>query len=102
MASLSGTSIQKLKPVLRKGLAMGCTSDRAVRCELVLQIGSRTIGRGVVTLKKAGSKTLKIRLSVRARRLLKRAHSAQVVVRGSATDAKGRTATLRRAFLIRR
>ena len=102
VASLSGTSIQKLRPVLRKGLAMGCRSDRAVRCELVLQIGKRTIGRAVVTLKKAGSKTLKIKLSAKARRLLKRTRSAQVIVRGSATDAKGRTASLRRAFLIRR
>ena len=81
---------------------MGCQSDRAVRCELVLQIGKRTIGRAVVTLKKAGSKTLKIKFSARVRRILKRTRSAQVIVRGSATDAKGHTATLRRAFLIRR
>jgi PKD repeat protein len=102
VASLSGTSIQKLRPVLRKGLAMGCQSDRAVRCEVVLQIGKRTIGRAVLTLKKAGSKNLKIKLSARARRLLKHTRSAQVIVRGSATDARGHTTTLRRAFLIRR
>ena len=102
VASLSGTSIQKRRPVLRKGLAMGCQSNRAVRCELVLQIGKRTIGRAVVILKKAGSKTLKIRLSAKARRLLKRTRSTQIIVRGSATDVDGHTASLRRAFLIRR
>ena len=88
-----------------QGLAIGCRSDRAVRCELVLQIGGRkpvTVGRAVVTLRAAGARSVKVKLSTKARRLLRRARSAQVIVSGSATDAAGHTTKLSRMFLLRR
>lgn len=118
-ASLSGASIQALKRAVRRGVGVRCEVDRSATCILELVVSGRDarrlklakgkrarrpvrIARGRATTAASGSKAVTLKLSPRARRALKRSRKRIVViVQGTATDASGATATLKRAVMLR-
>lgn len=116
-ASLSGASIQKLRLVLRRGVGVSCTVDRSATCVLEIVVSARdarklrlTRGKRSVRIARArksaaasGTHRLTLKLTPRAKRALKRSkRRIVVVVRGTATDASGAKAALKRAVLLRR
>ena len=116
-AALAGSAIQPLKLVVKKGLGLRCSADRAATCSVTasLQPGdarklglskSRTkayvLGRATARLTKAGAVTLTVRVAKRAASRLKRVPRVTVLVAGTAVDVGGGKVTLRRAVLLRR
>lgn len=115
-ASLSGSPIQKLKQVLRRGVGVSCTVDRSATCVLELVVSARdarklrlTRGKRSVRIARArksaaasGTHRVTLKLTPKAKRALKRSkRRIVVVVRGTATDAAGAKATLKRAVMLR-
>jgi YD repeat-containing protein len=113
-ATVTGSPIQRLRTVLRSGLAVGCGSDRPMRCTLTADLAAREARRlglrrravrlGVLslTLTRAGTRTARLRLTAAGRRALRRARRVTIVVDGRATDGHQLNVALSRAFLIRR
>lgn len=118
-ASLSGASIQALKRVVRRGVGVSCQVDRSATCVLELVVSGRDarrlrlakgararkpvrIARGRATAEASGSHAVTLKLTPRARRALKRSRKRiVVVVQGTATDASGAKASLKRAVMLR-
>ena len=118
-ASLSGSSIQALRSVVRRGVGVTCKVDRGATCVLELVVSGRDarrlrlakgkrarkpvrIARGRASTATPGSKAVTLKLTPRARRALKRSRKRiVVVVQGTATDTAGATATLKRAVMLR-
>ena len=116
-ASLAGSAIQPLKLVVKKGLGLRCSADRAATCTVTASLQpadarklglskSRTkayvLGHATARLSKAGAVTLTVRVARRAASRLKRLPRLTVLVAGTAVDAGGGKVTLRRAVLLRR
>jgi len=116
-AALAGSPIQALKLVARNGLGLRCSADRAATCSVTASLQpadarrlglskSRTkayvLGHASARLSKAGAVTLTVRVTRRAVTRLKRVPRVTVLVAGTAVDAAGGRATLRRAVLLRR
>lgn len=116
-AGLAGASIQALKLVTKKGLALRCSADRAATCTVSASLQpadarrlglskSKTkpyvLGKATVRLKKAGAAVVTVRLARRALSRLRRAPKVTVLVTGKAVDGGGGQVALRRAILIRR
>lgn len=119
-ASLLGAPIQRLRRALARGVGVVCKVDRTATCsvEVVVlprdakRLGLATgrkarkpvrVGRARVVTSGSGRTSLKLELSRRARRALRRARrSVVLVVRGTATDGSGTKVLLKRAVLIRR
>jgi subtilisin-like proprotein convertase family protein/PKD repeat protein len=116
-ASLAGSAIQPLKLVVKKGLGLRCSADRAVTCSVTASLlprdarklglsKSRTkayvLGHAAARLTKAGAVTLTVPVARRAASRLKRLPRVTVLVAGTAVDAGGGKVTLRRAVLLRR
>ncbi len=118
-ASLTGASIQARKNVVKRGLGVRCKVDRSATCVVELVLSGKDarrlrlakgkkarkpvrIARGRATTAASGSKAVPLKLTPRARRALKRSRKRIVViVQGTATDATGAKATLRRAVMLR-
>jgi YD repeat-containing protein len=117
-ATLAGSPLQRLAGVLRRGLDVACRTDRAATCRVraelrstdARRLGLRSaagravlLGRLTVTLRAAGTRRARLRLTPAARRALRRATRVSLVVRGTATSAgSGGGATVARTFLVRR
>ena len=119
VASLDGRAVQKLRKVLKGGVALSCRADRAVTCALTLQIsptdarrlrlklpkGKRrpvTVGSAKVSLSKAGVAAVTVKISRRFARKLRRGRRLRLMARGTARDAAGHTVAITRAVLLRR
>jgi YD repeat-containing protein len=117
-ATLAGTSIQKLKTVLRKGVKIRCSVDRKATCTVLLVMKARdvkrlrlargkrarrsmTVARATMKTTAAGARTLKLKFKSSARRRLRRARRLVLMVKGTAKDATGATARLQRVVLLR-
>ncbi len=118
-ASLSGASIQTLRRVIRKGVGVRCHVDRKATCRLEIIVRARDakrlrlakgkkakrpvrIARGRASAAGSGSKAVTLKLSAKARKVLRRARRVVVIVQGTATDGDGGKATLSRAIMLRR
>jgi subtilisin-like proprotein convertase family protein len=120
-AGLTGAPMQKLKSVLKKGIAVSCAADRPVRCILVAEVGpsdakrlklvkapkgkpakSYRVGKKAVTAVRGADGVARFKLPAKLKGVLKKQRSLLVVVRGTAIDGQGRRATLTRAVLLRR
>jgi subtilisin-like proprotein convertase family protein len=116
-ASLTGHPLQRIAPVVSRGLAFGCQADRAARCELRAQLravdarrlGLRVprdrpfdVGRITVSVSASGKHTARLRLSAVARRALRRAREVPLLVRGSVAGSDGGSRRVYRVFLLRR
>ena len=98
---LSGRSLQRVRRVRRRGLALRITTNEPVtvsfRATLSRRVARRiglrrtSIGRATVDLGSAGSRALRLRLTARARRAMLRIGSRKprIVVRASAADRAG-------------
>jgi subtilisin-like proprotein convertase family protein len=115
VARVTGSPIQRLRLVLSRGLSLGCGADRPLRCDLAAQLAARdarrlglrsrrpvALGRVVIALPRAGTRTALLRLTPAGRRALRRARRVTIVVRGTAVDGLGTRVSLTRAFLLRR
>ena len=117
VASLAGSAIQPLKLVVKKGLGLRCSADRAATCSVIASLlpgdarklglsKSRTkayvLGHAAARLTKAGAVTLTVPVARRAASRLKRVPRVTVLVAGTAVDAGGGKVSLRRAVLVRR
>ena len=100
---------------MRRGLTVGCGADRPMTCTLTAELGARdarrlglrsrralALGRVVIALTRAGTRTARLLLNAAGRRALRRTRSVTVVVRGTASVPGARGLSLTRAFLIRR
>jgi hypothetical protein len=117
VASLGGSAVQKSKSVLKSGLALSCKADRASTCTVTatlsasdarkLKLASKkttkpiVIGSARVTLKKAGSGALKLKLSKKAASALKKSKTVRVALTGIVTSGADR-ASVGRAVLVKR
>ena len=104
---------QKLKAVLKKGLAVRATSNE--HCTLSIQLivdkatakklklGKKATVIGRLTSSFNGSAQLKVKLTAKAKKALKKARSVKVSVRAVATDDAGNAAAplLKRVTLKR-
>jgi hypothetical protein len=86
-----------------------------MRCELAASLAARdarrlglrsrrplALGRVVIGLSRAGTRTVRLQLSTAGKRALRGARRVTIVVRGTATDGHGARVSLTRAFLLRR
>jgi hypothetical protein len=98
---LAGRRTQRAASVRRGGLRVRIGSDEAARFSLTAalsrrdarRLGLRTsIGRATADLSAGAARTLRIRLSARARGALKRSRVLRVVVRARAVDSAGNRA----------
>ena len=90
---------QKLKAVLAKGLAVtaSCSEPCTLKLQLVidkktakkLKLGKKPTVIGTLTRSLAGSAKLKIKLTGKAKKRLKKAKSVKLSVRAVATDPAG-------------
>lgn len=116
-ASLAGRPIQKLKDVRAKGLTVVCQANRAATCRvrallpagaakrLGIKVRGRTpavLGAATIRLRKAGSGSARLKVARKAAKALARRPSLAVQLRGTATDARGRSVALARVVLVRR
>jgi YD repeat-containing protein len=116
-ASLEGAAIQRRAAVLRRGLAVGCRTDRAATCSLRAELSARdarrlglraagrrpvAVGTLTLALPRAALMSARLRLGARARRALARARAVTIGLKGSVTDRSGRRVALKRTFLVRR
>jgi YD repeat-containing protein len=115
-ASLGGSAVQKAKTVLKKGLALTCRADRASTCTVTatlsatdarrLKLASNkttkpvVIGSARVTITKAGTKALTLKLSSKARSALKRSKKVRVTLTGVVTAGADR-ASVGRAVVVK-
>ena len=103
---------QKLKAVLAKGLALTATCSEPCTVKLQLVVDKRTAKKlkqgkkptviGTLTRSLAGSARLKVKLTGKAKKALKRAKSVKLSVRAVATDAAGNAATLAKTVTLKR
>jgi subtilisin-like proprotein convertase family protein len=116
-ASLAGSSIQTLKLISKKGLSLTCRADRAATCSVSATLPAAkarslglsksrkkdfVLGRASVRLRKAGTATIKVRVSKRILARLRRVSRVSALVTGKAADGGGGRAVLRRVVLLRR
>ncbi len=118
-ASLLGAPVQKLKAALKRGVGVVCQVDRKATCAIEVVVMPRDAKRlklakgkkakkpvRIAAAKRStagsGKAALKLKLSKKAKKALKRSKTVVLVVRGSATDASGTRVTLRRAVMLRR
>ena len=104
----------KLRTVLRHGLLVRtrCSEACSLRLELTVARASVaglksaapnvTVGRGRGSLGKAGTRVVRVRLSARSKRLLRRGRPHLLTLRVGATDRAGNRATARRGLRLRR
>jgi hypothetical protein len=93
---------QKLKAVLKKGLAVRATSNEhcSLSVQLIvdkatakkLKLGKKATVIGRLTSSFSGSAQLKVKLTAKAKKALKKARSVKVSVRAVATDDAGNAA----------
>ena len=103
---------QKLKAVLAKGLAVtaSCSEPCTLKLQLVidkktakkLKLGKKPTVVGTLTRSLAGSAQLKIKLTGKAKKRLKRAKSVKLSVRAVATDAAGNAAAVVKTVTLKR
>jgi chitodextrinase len=116
-ASLSGTVIQRVRSVSRRGLALRFRANRSATCTVSVQLSARTarrlglvrrakrpvrIGTARVRVRNSGSVRVALKLTPRARKALRRVRSLRLVVRGSAVGPNGKRVRLARVVLLRR
>ncbi|MDX6671503.1 MAG: large repetitive protein [Solirubrobacteraceae bacterium] len=113
-ATLSGSPLQRIAAVTLRGLAVGCQADRVATCALVLELraadarrlGLRTartivLGRATLSVRSAGIRTGRVRLTAYGRYVLRRAPKVLVVMRAT-VRASALSVRLSRTFLLRR
>jgi PKD repeat protein len=115
-AGLGGAAIQALKLARRQGMVLTCRSDRAIHCALTATIDGRTakklrlsrkrkavvVGGVAFDVPSGGDGRFALKLTGRARKVLKRARQVRLLIRGTAADADGHVVTLARIVLLRR
>ncbi len=94
---------QKLKAVLAKGLALtaSCSEPCTLKLQLVvdkktakkLKLGKKPTVIGKLTRSVSGTAKLKVKLTGKAKKRLKRAKSVKLTVKAVATDAAGNATT---------
>jgi PKD repeat protein len=114
---LSGSAIQRVKVVRRRGVGAAVRVDRGARLSLKVTMSARDarrlhlhVRRGARTLTvgtlsrtlRTGRTSLSLKLSRSARRALARARRVPVVVQGTVTDGAGHAARVTRLVLLRR
>ena len=103
--------------VLKKGLALSCRADRASTCTVTATLSAKdarklrlaskkakkpvVVGTARVTLKKAGVGALKLKLSKKATRALKRSKKVRVALTGIVISGSDR-ASVARAVVVKR
>jgi subtilisin-like proprotein convertase family protein len=115
-AALAAAPIQKLKAVMKAGVAATCKTSRAGRCTVRLELAgadarrlglsrskAKTFVLARATVRTAAAKATKVtlRLSRGAAAKLRRAARVTVTVAGEAVDAAGNSASFKRAVLVR-
>ena len=103
---------QKLKAVLAKGLAVtaSCSEPCTLKLQLVidkktakkLKLGKKPTVIGTLTRSLAGSAKLKIKLTGKAKKRLKKAKSVKLSVRAVATDPAGNAAAVVKTVTLKR
>jgi GH35 family endo-1,4-beta-xylanase len=90
--------------VLRRGLRLvvRVKSQQPLHVVLVMRLRGRVIANAELDLPGATSRTVRLRLSGKARRLLRRASRARLVLEAEGVDAAGRQVDDRAAVLLRR
>jgi hypothetical protein len=104
---------QKLKAALRRGIAVGLRGNAPARAALKAQLdkataqrlgfGRRvvTIGRGTLSLTRAGSTSGFVRLTPAAKRRLKNARGVRVKIVGTIVDVTRRSTPVSKSVLLR-
>ncbi|HEX6652421.1 MAG TPA: 6-bladed beta-propeller [Thermoleophilaceae bacterium] len=110
--TLGGRTSQRTRTVRRRGLALRVATNEPATVTLRAVVTKRTarrlglrgtsIGRGTTSLAGDGAKTIRLRLSARARRLLSRQERVRIVVRAIAADSAGNRSTGSLAISARR
>jgi hypothetical protein len=101
--------------VRKRGLAVACQANRAARCAVTVEVSARDArryglrSRGRVVLGTAsGSATvgrdarLSVRLNAAGRRVVGRARTISLLVRGMVRDRQGQSVPVTRAILVKR
>ena len=116
-AGLSGSAIQKLKVVRKRGLVLTCSASRAATCSVTAWIsakdakrlglrvrGKRPVKVGGGSARVVAKRTAQLALKAAgpAMRALARARTLRISVQGTARDGSGATAALVRAIVVRR
>ena len=92
---------QHLRKVLRHGfIAVRCALTGPGTCTVTARIGKRRLGSGRVRMKRANTRTAKVKLSKRARALIKRSGRVRFSLVGR--SASGLRGTSKLAFTVRR
>ena len=114
---LSGSAIQRVKVVRRRGVGAAVRVDRGARLRLKVTMSARDarrlhlrVRRGARTLTvgtlsrtlRTGRTSLSLKLSRSAGRALARARRVPVVLQGTVTDGAGHAARVTRLVLLRR
>lgn len=114
-AGLVGLVVQRAATVRKRGLAVACQTNRAANCTVTVEVSARDArryglrSRGRVLLGAAhGSATvgrnapLSVRLNAAGRRLIGRARTISLLVRGMVRDPQGAGVPVTRAILVKR
>jgi len=88
--------------VLKRGVRVRTRCSRACRVTHELRLGSRVVGRAKVRLSRAGYATVRVKLTARARKRLRRAKGVRLALRTRAVDTSGTARTARRAVRLYR
>jgi uncharacterized membrane protein YgcG len=114
-AGLVGLVVQRAATVRKRGLAVACQANRVSRCAVTVEVSARDArryglrSRGRVVLGTAsGSATvgrdarLSVRLNAAGRRVVGRARTISLLVRGMVRDRQGQSVPVTRAILVKR
>lgn len=118
-ASLSGAGIQKLRKVVKRGVAISARANRSARGTLALMVSARDgkrlrlakgrkarrpvkIGSVRVVVRSGRTAKATLRLTRKAKRALRRARKLRVTVTGTLSDDHGGKVKVSRVVLLRR
>jgi Ca2+-binding RTX toxin-like protein len=100
-AGLSLVGAASVKALLAGRLTIGVPCAGACRVALRAKAGGRTVATGRATLLAAGTAKVKLKLSPKARRALKRSQRLEVTVTATVTAADGTRQRLSRALTLK-
>jgi hypothetical protein len=93
---------QRLAALIARGFAHSVTCDEPCRVTEQLTIGGVVVGRKTVILTNGGTAVVRIKLTAKAKKALRKAKVVKMKLKLIATDAKGNNRTKTKSITVRR
>jgi hypothetical protein len=100
-ATLSRITMQRMRTLQRKGLAVKVTCSAACRLSASLKLKRTVLGTASKRLAKRGTASVTVRLSRKGARALTRAHRPTLTLSVVVSDSAGKKKTVTRTFKVR-